>query len=305
VRADDVFITIGSGDISGVYFPAGLAIARLLNHKRQIYGIRATVEATTGSTFNVNAIMAGYLEFGLTQSDQQYQAVNGLAEWADKGPQTALRSVFSLHHEALTLVAAVDAGIRSLSDLKGKTVSNGNLGANQHRIILDALAAAGLNPQRDIDRRTVLFSNTPVLLQDHLIDAFFFTVGHPDETIATALSGERSVRIIPIAGPAIDQLIAENPYYAKSTIAVTKLYPEAEEQPDAATFGVIATLCTSASIPADVVYALTREVFENFEAFRQQHPAFADLSRRGMLEGLSAPLHPGALRYYRETGLMP
>jgi uncharacterized protein len=304
LRAEDVFITIGGGDLSGVYFPAGLAIAKMLNHKRHEYGIRATVEATAGATFNLNAIIAGYLEFGLTQSDKQYQAVNGLAEWTEKGPQSELRAVFSLHHETVTLVAAVDAGLRIIADLKGKRVSTGNPGSSQHRIVIDALKAFGLEPSRDISLLNVMASEAPALLQDNRIDAYFFTVGHPSETIRKARSGERQVRIIPISGPAIDQLVAKNIPYVRATIPVKQLYPDAVDQADVATFGVIATLCTSSRVSADVVYAVTKEIFENLELFRRQHPAFNQLTKAGMLEGLSAPLHPGALRYFQETGLI-
>jgi TRAP transporter TAXI family solute receptor len=303
-NAQEVFITIGGGDRSGVYFPAGLAMAKMLNAKRDVYDIRATVESTDGATFNIDSILAGYMEFGMTQSDKLYQAFNGLAEWAEKGPQQELRAVFSLHHEALTLVAAVDAGINAMDDLKGKTVSIGNPGPSQHWTVTDALTASGLDPKRDFDAIEVAASDAPALLQDQRIDAYFYTVGHPSETIRKALLGERQARLIPIAGPAIDQLISTHKYYIKATIPVMQLYPDAADQPDVSTFGVIATLCTSAKVPADVVDTLTKEVVDNLEIFRRQHPAFYRLTRKGMLEGLTAPLHPGALRYYKETGLI-
>lgn len=303
-HADEVFIKIGGGDLSGVYFPAGWAIAKMLDVKRDSYGIRATVEATSGATFNLNAIMAGYMEFGLTQSDKLYQAVNGLAEWKDRGPQAELQSVFSLYRETLTLVAAVDAGIKTIGDLKGKIVSTGNPGSSQHRIVMDALKASGLNPNRDIEQFRVIASEAPALLQDNRIDAFFFTVGHPNEIIKKALSGERKTRIIPISGPAIDKLVDEKPYYIKATILVNHLYPGVETQTDVATFGVTATLCTSTRVSSDVVYMLTKEVFINLEMFRQQHPAFYNLTPNGMLEGLSAPIHQGALMYFKETGMV-
>ena len=302
--ADEVFITIGGGDLSGVYFPSGLAIAKMLNNKRQEYHIRATVEATAGATFNLNAILAGYLEFGLTQSDKQYEAVNGLAEWADKGPQTDLRAVFSLYHEAVTLVAAEDSGVRAIADLKGKRVSTGNPGSSQHRIVMDTLEASLIDPGRDITTLRVMASNAPTLLRDHIIDAFFFTVGHPSDTIRSALSGERRARIIPIEGAGIDRLIAAKPYYLEISIPVGRLYPEANDPRNVPTLGVTATLCTSARVPDQVVYALTKEVLDNLKAFIQQHPAFFGLSREGMLKGLTAPIHPGALKYFRETGLI-
>jgi len=305
LQAEEVFITIGGGNFSGVYFPTGMAIAKMINNRRPEHHIRAAVEATMGSTYNVNAIMAGYQDFGLAQSDIQYQAVTGEGNWAEKGPQKELRSVFSIHPEALTLVAAVDAGIQSVADLRGKRVSLGNPGFTQRRIVVEALQTAGLDPTRDISAQTVPASEAPALLEDNRIDAYFFTVGHPSETIQKALSGERKARIIPISGPRVDKLVASKRFYTKSRIQMQRLYPGLKEpQEDVDTFGVRATLCTSSSVPEGLVYILTKVVFENFDEFRRQHPALVDLTKEDMLTGLSAQFHPGALKYFREVGLM-
>jgi hypothetical protein len=304
VSAEETFITIGGGDPSGVYFTVGLTIAKIVNQKRSVYGIRASVEATTGSAFNLDAIMAGYLQFGLIQSDRQYQAVHGLAVWKTKGPQQGLRAVFSLHPEAMTLVAATDAGINTLVDLKGKRVSTGNPGSSQHQMVQDTLMTAGLDIDQDIIPLKVMASDAPALLQDKLIDAFFFTVGHPSETIRKALASERKARIISISGPGIDRLVGEKTQYIHAVIPVNQIYPEAAEHSQVQTLSVLATLCTSAKVPTEVVYALTREVFENFEAFRRQHSALNRLTKEGMLKGLSAPLHPGARQYFKESGLI-
>ena len=303
-KTEEVFVTIGGGDFTGVYFPAGLAIAKMLNKKRADYGIRATVESTPASVFNLNAIEAGYLDFGFAQADMQFQAVNGLGDWAKKGPQDKLRAVFSIHHESLTLVAAVDTGIRSIMDLKGKRVNLGNPGSGQHRNAIDALEAVGLNPRRDIVAVYVNAFEAPALLEDNRIDAFFATVGHPNETIQLALCGSREAGIIPISAPAIDQLISEKKFYTKAVIPAKQLYATHAGSAEIETFGVVATLCTSAGVPDGVVYRLTREVFENLAAFRRRHPALEKLTKDGMLRGLSAPLHPGAAKYYREAGLL-
>lgn len=305
VQAEDVFITIGGGDFSGVYFPAGLAIAEMINQKRPEYGIRATVEATPGSTFNLNAILAGYMEFGMAQSDKQYHAVKGLVEWAKKGPQKDLRSVFSIYNESLTLIAALDAGINSVGDLRGKRVSLGNPGSSQHRMVINALNAWGLDAGKDIYAETVYASDAPAMLQDGLIDAYFFTVGHPSETVRMALSSPRKARIVPISGPAAEKLLAEKQHYTRTTIDMQRYYPDISDSTDKVeTIGVMATLCTSAKVPQQVVYVLTKVVFENLDWFRRQHPAFADFTTDDMLKGLSAPLHPGALAYFREAGLI-
>jgi len=303
--AGETFVTIGSGDYAGVYFPTGLAMATMLNKRRQEYAIRATVESTKGTIFNVNALMAGQLEFGLVQADNQYHALNGMAAWETKGPQQELRAVFSLYRETVTLVAAEDAGIRTLADLKGKRVSLGSPSPSQRRIVIDALQAVGLDPDSDLIPVTTTASEAPALLKDHVIDAFFFVVGHPSESVRLALSGERKARIVPVAGPAIDRLVAKYSYYSKEQLHVQNLYPgTGDPNGDVATFGVLATLCTSAKVPDQVVYDLTKVVFENLAELRQQHPALSGLTREEMLKGLSAPLHPGAEKYFREAGLL-
>jgi TRAP transporter TAXI family solute receptor len=300
VQAKTTFVTIGTGGITGVYYPTGGAIAKIVNQKRKEYGIRCTVESTGGSVFNVNAVMAGDLEFGVVQSDRQFQAMIGLAEWEDKGPQADLRAVFSIHPESVTLCAAVDAGINDIKDLKGKRVNIGNPGSGQRQNSIDALEAVGLNFESDMQAEQVKAAEAPGLLQDGRIDAFFYTVGHPSGAFKEATAGARKVKFVTITG--VDTLLSKYPYYAKSFVPV-KLYPGAQNEADVATFGVKATFVTSAKVPENVVYAVTKEVFENFESFKKLHPAYAVLTKKNMLEGLSAPIHDGAMKYYKEAGL--
>ena len=299
-KAKTTFITIGTGGITGVYYPTGGAIAKIVNKKKDVYGIRCTVESTGGSVFNVNAIMAGDLQFGVVQSDRQYQAIRGLAEWKDKGKQEDLRAVFGIHPESITLVAAVDAGINDIADLKGKRVNIGNLGSGQRQNSIDALESVGIDYKKDLIAEGIKASESPNLLQDGRIDAYFYTVGHPNGSIKEATAGLRKVRFASITG--IDSLLEKYPYYAKAFIPV-KFYPGAENTENVDTFGVKATFVTSAKVPEDVVYAVTKEVFDNFDSFKKLHPAYAVMTKEGMLEGLSAPLHPGALKYYKEAGL--
>jgi len=294
------FVTIGTGGITGIYYPTGAAIAKMINQKKRGHGIRATVESTGGSVFNINAVVNGDLEFALVQSDRQYQAVNGLAEWKDKGPQKDLRSVFSLYPESVTLVAAVDSGIKDIRDLKGKTVNIGNPGSGQRQNALDALAAVGIDPDKDIQAKGFKASEAPGHLQDGSIDAFFYTVGHPNPAIKEATSGARKVRFVSISG--IDNLLARYPYYMKSFIPAT-LYPGAQNTQDTETFGVKATLVTSVNVPEGTVYEITRAVFENLADFIKLDAVYAPMTKESMLENLSAPLHPGAMKYYREIGL--
>jgi TRAP transporter TAXI family solute receptor len=294
------FVTIGTGGITGVYYPTGGAIAKIVNQKKDEYGIRCTVESTGGSVFNINAVMSGDLQFGIVQSDRQYQAINGLAEWEDKGKQEDLRACFSIHPESITLTAAVDAGIQDINDLKGKRVNIGNPGSGQRQNSIDALETVGINWETDLVAEQVKAAEAPGLLQDGRIDAFFYTVGHPSGAIKEATAGKRKVLFASITG--IEKLLEKYPYYAKAQIPIS-FYPGSENTEDVDTFGVKATFVTSAKISDDVVYAVVKEVFDNFEDFKSLHPAYAVLTKENMLEGLSAPFHPGAMKYFKEAGL--
>jgi TRAP transporter TAXI family solute receptor len=206
------FVTFGTGGITGVYYPTGGAIAKVFNKKSKEYGIQCAVQSTDGSVYNINAIMSGELEFGMAQSDRQYQAFKGLSYWKDKGPQHLIRSVFSVHPESITLVATVDSGIRSIKDLKGKRVNIGNPGSGQRQNSIDALEAIGLDYRKDIKAKNVKTRESVELLKQNKIDAFFYTVGHPSGYIKEVTIGRRKVRIVPITGAGVDNLLDRYPF---------------------------------------------------------------------------------------------
>lgn len=296
------FVTIGTGGVTGVYYPTGGAISRMVNKKSDVYDIKSTVESTGGSVYNVNAVLAGDLEFGISQSDIQYQAFKGLESWKEKGPQKKLRSVFSLHPEIVTIVASDKSGIKKLSDMKGKIINIGNPGSGQYINSEDVFDAAGLKFS-DVKVEKAKAVESPALLQDERIDAFFYTVGHPNSNIKEATSGRIKVRFVPVEGAQADYLVKKFPYYVKTFINI-KDYPTAvNDGKNVPAVGVKATLVTSADVPDKVVYAVTKEVFDNFDEFKTLHPAFADLTKQDMLQGLTAPVHPGAMKYYKEAGL--
>ncbi|MBW1700561.1 MAG: TAXI family TRAP transporter solute-binding subunit [Deltaproteobacteria bacterium] len=296
------FVTIGTGGVTGVYYPTGGAITRMINKKFKQYNIKATVESTAGSVYNINAVLSGDLEFGIAQSDRQYQAYHGLAEWSKRGPQKDLRAIFSIHPESITLIVSAKSGVRSVTDLRGKRVNIGNPGSGQLQNSKDVLAAFGIGIN-EITAEQVKALEAPGLLQDGKIDAFFYTVGHPNGNIKEATSGRLKVRIIPITGQGIDALLKKYPYYAK-TIIPGKFYPNALNTGDVESIGVKATFVTSKNLHEKIVYAVTKEVFDNLEDFKKLHPAYSVLTKEKMLKGLSAPIHKGALKYYREAGLL-
>lgn len=300
-ETERTFVTVGTGGVTGVYYPAGGAISKIVNKKYDEYKLKVTVESTAASVFNVNAIVAGDLEFGIVQSDRQSQAWVGEGEWKGKGAQKDLRSVCALHPESVTLIAADDAGIKTLEDLKGKRVNLGDLGSGTRGNAIDTLTNAGIDWENDLRAESLKAVESAKMLQDGRIDAFFYTVGHPNGSIKEATAGRRKVHFVPITN--VESLLKKYPYYAKSYIPI-KHYSTATNTEDIPTYGVKATFCTSIKVPERIVYIITKELFENIEEFRQLHPALEVLTRENMLEGLTAPLHPGALKYFKEVGLV-
>ena len=290
-------VTIGTGSLTGVYYPTGGAIAKLVNENTKEHKINVSVQSTGGSVFNVNSIMSEELDFGIVQSDRQYQAYQGLAEWKDN-PKVNLRAVFSIHYEAVTLVTTEKSEAGSISDLKNKRINIGNIGSGQRQNALDALEANSLSIN-DIKTEEVKASDAPTLLQDGRIDAFFYTVGHPNGTVKSTFAAQKGVQLIPMTMSA--EFYQKFPYYAPTTI-LAKHYPEYLKE-DIPTFGVKATFCTRQNVPEHVVYRITKSVFENFEVFKTLNAAYEHLTKEDLLTGMSAPIHPGALKYYKESGL--
>jgi hypothetical protein len=297
--AQQKYVTIGTGGVTGVYYAAGGAICRLVNKDRAKHGLRCSVESTGGSVFNINTIKAGELDFGVAQSDAQYNAVKGVGAFKDAGPYGDLRTVMSLHPEPFTVLTRKEANIRTFADLKGKKFNVGNPGSGT-RASMDELLAAMNWKMSDFALASELKADEhgPALC-DNKIDGFFYGVGHPSANIQdpTTTCG---ARLVSLTGPAVEKLVAEKPYYSYATIPAG-LYPNNPQETK--TYGVLATLVTSSKVPADTVYVIVKAVFDNFDEFKKLHPAFASLKPEEMVKaGLSAPLHEGAARYYREKG---
>lgn len=294
------FVSIGTGGVSGVYYPTGNAICRLVNKIRKETGIRCSAESTGGSIYNINAIRAGEMDFGVVQSDWQYHAYNGASEFKDQGEFSDLRAVFSVYPEPVTIIASDASGIVNLADVKGKRLNIGNIGSGT-RGTWEILEQAMGWKRSDLKYAAEMKSaETGAAVCDGRIDAYFWLVGHPSALTRETLSS-CDAHLVNVTGPAIDKLVADNPYYRKAVIPAG-MY---NNKKDIMTFGVGATLVTSARVPDDVVYAVVKAVFDNFDSFRKLHPALANLSEKEMItDYLSAPLHPGAVRYYRERGWM-
>jgi TRAP transporter TAXI family solute receptor len=298
--AQQKFVTIGTGGVTGVYYAVGGAICRLMNKNRAETGLRCSVESTGGSVFNVNAIKAGELDFGLAQSDVQFNAAKGETQFKGNA-DSDLRAVFSAHSEPFTVLARRDAGVKEFADFRGKRFNIGNPGSGTLASMEELLKQLGWT-KADFSLAAELKADEQgTALCDNKIDGFFYGVGHPsaaiqDPTIACG------AKLISLRGPKVDALVKEHPYYAKATIpgGMYANNPDSTE-----TYGVLATVVTSAKVSDDTVYALVKSVFDNFDEFKKLHPAFATLDPQAMItNGLSAPLHPGAVKFYKEKGWM-
>ena len=298
--AEDKFITIGTGGQTGVYYVVGQSICRLVNRGTAEHSLKCTAPSTGGSIANINAIAAGDMDMGVAQSDWQYHAYNGTSKFEGSKVEK-LRAVFSVHGEPFTVIARADAGISSFDDLKGKRVNVGNPGSGQLATMEVVLNAKGWTMSDFSLASELKPAEQAAALGDNKVDAIIYTVGHPNGSIQEATSTVEA-KLVPVTGEAIDKLVADNAFYAKATIP-GGMYPGTPDDVD--TFGVKATFVTSADVDDDVVYQVVKAVFDNFDRFKGLHPAFANLKEEDMISGgLSAPLHPGAVKYYKERGWM-
>ncbi len=292
-------VTIGAGSVTGVYYPTAGAVAKILSDSEYGKFIRATVEATGGSEYNVNAMSLGDLDIGMVQSDVAYMAYHGEGNFKGR-PFTKLRSLFSLHPEPFHIVARKDRGISAFADLKGKKVNIGNPGSGQ-RLSAEKLFSVAPFALADMQTEQLKASEAPDYMRDGRIDAYFYMVGTGSANIID-IANSVDVNIIGLDDDLLQKLLDGRPYYVTATIPA-ETYP-GNNKP-VTTFAVKATLMTTTDLPDDVAYRLVKSLFENFDKFKKTHPALAKLTPAGMLTGLSAPFHPGAEKYYKEKNLLP
>ena len=301
--ADNTFVTIGTGGQTGVYYVVGQSICRLVNRGTKDHNIKCTAPSTGGSVTNINAIRKGEQDMGVAQSDWQFHATKGTkhATFKTQGAFTDLRAVFSVHGEPFTVVARADSNVSHYNDMVGKRVNLNNPGSGTRGTIEVLMGEKGWTKDSFKLAAELKAAEQAQALCDNKIDVMIYTVGHPSGAIKEA-SASCNAKIIPVTGPIIDKLIAENPFYSEAIIP-GGMYAGTDE--DIKTFGVRATFVSSATVPADTIYHVVKAVFDNFDRFKRLHPAFANLTPQDMMvKGLSAPLHEGAVRYYKEKGWM-
>ena len=299
VQAEEKFVTIGTGGQTGVYYVAGQSICRFLNRGAAEHGIKCNAPASGGGVANVNGIRSGEFNFGIMQSDHQFKAMKGVAPFEKEGAMEDIRAVFSLQSEVFTILARRDANIASFDDLKGKRVNIGNPGSGQRDTLEEIMQVKGWDRSAFSLAAELKPAERASALGDNNIDAMTYFVGHPNGAIQEATTTTDAV-LVPVTGAEIDKLLAAKSYYTKADIPGGVYKGNDAPTPS---IGGKAVLSTSAKASPEVVYQLVKSVFDNIDRFKRLHPAFADLKEEDMIKvGLSAPLHEGAVRYYKERG---
>ena len=300
---DEPMMTIVTGNITGVYYSAGSAVAKMHNKKRKEYGLRLISEASEGSIANIGYVVNGSAEFGIAQANILYSAWHGERFWKDN-PQNNLRAILGLHTEDFTIIAAADAKINTPEDLKGKRVNIGEFGSSDELLVMDMFKFFNLDPEKDLEVIEEPNYTSPELIQERKIDAYFYTVGHPNLSIKEASSGKRQIVIVSPGREMISRSLPVSPYLIATEIGID-YYPNLVNKEPIPTIGVKAILFTNKDTDETIVYNMVKEVFENFNLFRRQHPVFVNLTPKKLSRGLIVPLHPGAERYFKEAGLLP
>ena len=291
-------VLFGGASIVGVYYQVALQISNLMN-KNMGDKYNYIGRPTGGSVFNINAIIRETFDFGVAQSDRNYQAFNGLADWDGK-PVTNMRSVFSMHAETVMLVTRKDTGIKTVADIKGKRINIGNPGSGQRFNAEEVLAIYGIDQEKDIRAEGLQQHEASRALVDRKIDAFFYTVGNPSAAIEEPAQSTDIV-MVPLDHPEIKKLADEKPYYVFTNIPAGTYRGVDYDVP---TYAVTATVISHENVPDEVVYDMVKTVFERLNDLKGSHAAFRNLDPKLMLQGLSAPFHPGAIKYYKEKGWM-
>jgi hypothetical protein len=297
---EHTYLTIGTGDITGLYYLTGGAISRIVNKRSSETGLRLNVKSTSGSVYNIDNVISGTIELGIVQSDRLHQVVNGTQKWENK-PSKELRAIFGIHAEAVTVIASENSGITSMSHLKGKRVNLGHPDSGQRQNAIHALESQGFDFNNDLNATAFEDYKVPELMHTHQLDAAFITVGHPTDFFNAICSENSNVHFIPMNH--LDMILKKYPYYIETSIPVSR-YPGQSNQSDVKTFGVKSILITSQKIDERDIYIITKEIFSKITLLKKFHPVYTSLSPHYMIEGLNAPLHPGASKYFKEVKLI-
>jgi hypothetical protein len=294
-------VTLATGTPGGVYHPVGNAICRMYNLWGEHQAMPCVAVSSDGSVANIRRVETGESTFGLSQTDVAYAAFHGEGPFAAAGPDPKLRTLIALYPEAFTVVARADTGIRDFQDLRGKRVGIGTSGVGYNftrDVVLGFYGSTTSDPEHELELAPAEQNQA---LCSNKVDAVIFEAGHPNGLTRDATT-DCPARLVRVAGPPIDRLLATHSYYIASVIP-GGMY--AGNPSDVPTIATRAVLVSSSNQPDELTYAVVKAVFENFAVFRRLHPALSTLEIKDMVPSSAVmPIHPGALKYYREAGLL-
>jgi TRAP transporter TAXI family solute receptor len=305
------FFRIGTGGTAGTYFPIGGLIANAISNPPGsracadggscgVPDLVAVVLATNASVANIEALQAGRIEAGFSQSDVAHWAYSGTGVFEGRGKVADLRAIANLYRETVHLVARKGAGISSVADLRGKRVALDDPGSGT---LIDAwiiLAGHGLT-ENDIEASFLKPDVAGQKLRAGELDAFFFIGGSPVEAIAE-LASSAGIELVPIAGPQADKILADYPFFARDRVPAAAY----KDVPETSTLSVNAVLVTHARQSDELIYAITEALWnENTRRLLDGgHSKGRMIRKETATQGLGLPLHPGAERFYRDIGLL-
>ena len=292
------FITIGTGSVTGIYYTTGGSICRLVN-KYKDSTIRCSIQSTEGSLYNLNSVNNKDLDFAIVQSDILYQASHNKNNFKNSS-YSKVKSIMAIYPELLTLVTKKDANINTIMDIKDKRINLGSSGSGNETTALTLFNEIGLTKNDLKEASSYNASEMSDALKNNKIDGYFYMVGHPTSTIKDS-SSSVNIKIIPIENEITNKLIEKYPYFTKGNIPGGIYKGQVEDIP---TFGVKAVLVVNEKVNEKIVYALVKAILENFDEFKKLHPAYSNITKESLLEGISTPLHEGAKKYYEEIGLI-
>ena len=295
-------VAIGTARPGGVYFALGDSICRLFNLDLQKRGLRCVAYPSRGPVANVAALHEGRADIGIVQSDVLADALRGHGPFASRGPDKTLRVLFTGQTEAFTIVARRDLAIRAAPDLRGKRINLGSPASGERVSMERVMAALGFAPKDFAETRELPLGQQHDAFCENALDAIVYTVRHPNGFVDDVVRTCGGI-LVEVSGPPIDALLATNPEYLRFVIPADTYI----SNPVAiTTLGVRTAIITTTRLPENVAYEITKSLFENIDDFRRLHPDFATLVPRDMVPGgLIVPVHPGALRYYRDRGWLP
>ena len=288
-------MTMGTGGTSGTYYGYGGILG---NQIKSTAGITVNVVSTDGSKANILGIDTGNYQLATVQSDVMSYGWEGQRSFEKEDALKSFRVIGGLYAEAVQLLT-MDPSIKSVADLKGKTVSIGAAGSGVYFNAIDILGAAGLT-ENDIQPQYQSFADSADALKDGKIDAAFIVAGAPTPAIQELCTTSKNASLVPIDGDIAKKLMESSPFYTTYNIPANTYDGQTA---DVTTVTVKATLIVSANATEDQVYNITKSIFDNIDAITTAHAKGAELSLENATDGITVPFHKGAAKYYAEKGI--